>query len=387
MVTHKQIAEQLGIAPRTVSNILSGNSIYAYSQKTRERVLKAAQELNYRPNRSSQAVRRRRSNLIGIIHFASVAEVARKTDSLLPRLINSEGYDYMVIDMNWHGGSVDRVLDELIQARVEGVIISHMTESFGPRYVEMLAKVGIPAVVIYGDDQLNIPLICDDVRSAFFAMTQHLQALGHQRLLLMINTYTARPSRQRQEGFELAVRDFGPCRVFDDMTYFDRSGRASAWEAQPEARVLKVDLSRFGYDPRLGYYETAKRLISQSSLPDAVICFNDIAAISTCMAALEAGLRVPSDLAVTGTDNDLFGEFPLFSLTTIEKDLEGAGTAAVETLIQQIRSKQIIRSSSVRTFPSQLVLRTSCGRQAKPDESSPLYCSIPTIPPEILQTS
>jgi len=369
MITHKQIAEHLGIAARTVSNILSGNPTYAYSQQTREKVLKAAEELNYRPNRFSQAVRRRRSNLIGIIHFASVAEVARKTDALLPRMINAEGYDYMVIDMNWHGGSVDRVMDELIRAQVEGVIISHMTESFGPQYVEMLFKVGIPAVVVYGDEHLNIPLVCDDARSAFFAMTHHLQGLGHERLLLLINTYNARPSRFRQEGFEAAMQGFGTCQIYNEASYFGAKGKSREWGARPEGRVLKVDLSKYGYDPRLGYHEVAKRLVSQSSLPDAIICFNDIAAISVCMAAMEAGKRVPDDFSVTGSDNDLFGEFSLFGLTTIEKDLEGAGTAAVNLLVQQIRSKQILDGSVVQVLPSRLVLRHSCGRQAAPGDS------------------
>lgn len=381
MITQKKIAESLGIAPNTVSNILSGNPGYRYSQETRDRVTKAAQEAGYRGNRIARAIRRGRSNLIGIIHFGSSAEVARKTDQRLPRFINAAGYDYLAVDLNWHGGSVDRVIDELVETRVEGVVISHMTQLFGPEYTEMLARVGIPSVVIYGNDRLNVPLICDDTRSSFFAMTRHLQSVGHRRLMLLVNNYRARPERQRMEGFQLAMRNFGPCEVFDDSTYFAKGRSRAPGEG---GTILQVDLSKSGYNPTLGYYQAAKQILARREIPEAIICFNDMAAFGVFAAAFEAGLRVPVDLAITGSDNDLFGSFPFYGLTTLEKDLESTCESAIELLIGQMRKGK--GKIETRIFPSQLILRQSCGRTISKDELAPAPIPITPIPQSILKS-
>ena len=66
--------------------------------------------------------------MIGIVHFGAGIEAALKVNLTLAADVCARGYDYLAVDMNWHGGSVERVIDELIQSRVEGVIISHIQE-------------------------------------------------------------------------------------------------------------------------------------------------------------------------------------------------------------------------------------------------------------------
>lgn len=377
MITQKHIADSLGMAAKTVSNILSGQSGYRYSEETRQRVLEAAEKMGYRKNRISRAVRTGRSNLIGVINFSSIAEVAQKAEANLPRIINGEGFDYMSIDLGWHGGDIDRVIDELIQARVEGVIVSHMTGAFDSRYTGMLEKVGIPITGIYGDDKLHIPLVADDARSAFCAMTRHLQSLGHRRLLLLINDYDARPARHRMEGFQLAMNDFAGCQLFKEDLFFERGRKRFPWDGEAGGIILRIDLAKTGHSPARSYYQAAKRFFKMGGRPDAIICSNDIAAFGIFTAAFEEGIRVPDDLAITGADNDLFGEFPLYGLTTMEKDLEGACTKAVELLVAKIRKKTV--SHKTELLPSELVLRKSCGRRVAASEETRVL--VPTIPP------
>lgn len=381
MITQKKVAEYVGLAPRTVANILSGRTSYRYSEETKKRVLEAAEKLGYRVNRLSRAVRKGRSNLIGIINFSSIAETAQKTEALLPRIINAEGFDYMSIDLNWHGGDIDRVIDELIQARVEGVLVSHMTPAFGRRYTDMLTNVGIPAVVIYGDDQLQIPLIADDTRAAFYAMTRHIQSIGHKRLFLLVNDYDARPAKERIVGFQFAMEGYGPCETFSESQLFLAEGGRLPWAASESGIILKVSLARFGYNPILGYYETAKRLLTMGGRPDAIIGFNDMAAFGVFTAALEIGMKIPSDIAVTGSDKDLFGAFGLYNLTTIEKDLDRACTAAVELLVARIRNIPVDESN--RLFASNLILRGSCGRMSAGQPEAQSVVPIPPLPNSI----
>lgn len=389
MITQKHIAEHLGMSPKTVANILSGQSGYRYSEETRNRVGAAAKKLGYRHNRISRALKRGRSNLIGIINFGAHAEIAQKTQSELPRFINAEGFDYLSIDLNWHGGDIARVIDEMIQARVEGVMISHMVEAFGPHYTAMLAKAGIPAVTIYGDEKLNIPIVADDARSAFFAMTRHVQSVGHRRLMLMASLSAGRPTMQRVEGFQLAMRDFAETAVLGDSDLFGSSQTHQTrlpWSGASGGLVLRLDTSRHGYNYTQACHHATARILAMDSPPDAIVCFNDLAAFGVFTAAFEAGLRVPDDLSITGGDNDLFGTFPLYGLTTIEKDLDGACALAVETLAALVRKQKATVKKHL--FPSSLVLRTSCGRRPTPAEPREIIESIPTLnsfpPPQAL---
>jgi DNA-binding LacI/PurR family transcriptional regulator len=377
MITQKNIAEHLGMAPKTVANILSGQSGYRYNEETRNRVIAAAEKLGYRHNRISRALKRGRSNLIGIINFGAHAEIAQKTQSKLPRFINAEGFDYLSIDLNWHGGDIARVIDEMIQARVEGVMISHMVEAFGPHYTTMLAKAGIPAVTIYGDEKLNIPIVADDARSAFFAMTRHLQCVGHRRLMLLVSRSAGRPTMQRVEGFQLAMRDFAETTVLDDSELFGSSQTRLPWTGTSSGLVLRLDISRRGYNYTQACHHAMALILAMDAPPDAIVCFNDLAAFGAFTAAFEAGLRVPDDVSITGGDNDLFGTFPLYGLTTIEKDLDGACGLAVETLAALVRKQKTVCKNHF--FPSSLVLRTSCGRRPEPGAPSEVLQSIHTL--------
>jgi LacI family transcriptional regulator len=375
MITHKKVAEHLGISPKTVANILSSSAGYRYSEETRKRVLEAAEQLGYRRNRLSRSLRRGRSNLIGIINFGASAEIAQKVQSKLPCVINAEGFDYLSVDLNWHGGDVERVIDEMIQARVEGVVISHMVETFGSHYTEMLARAGIPAVTIYGSEKLNIPLIADDARSAYYAMTRHLQSVGHRRLMLLTGISDSRPPITRVEGFRLAMQDFAETKAFHEADFF--ASNRLPWGGVNGGIILHLDISRFGYLNTFAFHHAAKRIFAMDAPPNAILCFNDQGALGVFTAAFEAGLRVPADIAITGGDNDLFGEFPLYALTTVEKDLEGACAAAVELLIARIRKQKTVVEN--RIFPSTLVLRKSCGRTILPNEPAVQFQPIPAL--------
>ncbi len=366
VLTQKDIAKALGISIATVTNILSGKPGLRYSEETRKRVLQTAAELGYQPNRSWQAVRRGRSNLIGIITVGIHQEVARKAASLLPREINACGYDYMVVDLQWHGGSIERVLDELIKSRVEGVMISFMMEAFGLPYIERLRRAGIPVVAVDGDERLGIPVVWNDIRSAFFKLTRHLQSVGHRRLVMIAGTSAqARPVRERVEGFHAAMKDVGRCLSVHGAEFIQ------CWEAlakDPEAQsfglVVYLDHKLYGHDPTTALYAFSKRLFSGKHLPDALMCSNDSAAFGVFGAALEMGISIPGDMALTGADNDAYGAMPAFGLTTVHLDIEKACRTAVELLLTAIQSGK--HDDPGKTLKTKQILRTSCGRSLVP---------------------
>ena len=366
MITQRQIATSLGLSPATVANILSNRTGMRYNQATRERVRKTATAMGYQPNRAAQTVRRQRSNLIGIVHFGAGIEAALKVNLTLAADVCARGYDYLAVDMNWHGGSVERVIDELIQSRVEGVIISHIQEVFKEAHVGLLTRVGIPVVVVNGEPRSGASIICNDIYSAFRALSQHLMQVGHRRILHLWPALDpqeqSRTVGERLKGFRSAIAEQGQWLGVTEEEFF--AAWPDKWPAT--SAVLGVTVMQ---DPELyrtldkPVYKFCKRLFAKGPLPDAIVCTNDRYAIELIAAGLECGVHVPQDVAVTGYDNDSIGEYPAFGLTTAEQDIEGICSAAITEIFQRVANPK--GKPQHKTFPSRVIRRTSCGQQLR----------------------
>jgi LacI family transcriptional regulator len=363
--TLQMIAEKAGVSRETVSHILGGKLADRYKASTRERVLQIAEELNYRPHRGAQTMKSGRSNLIAIVHFGAGIEAAHKTNLALSRMVNEKGYDYLAMDMNWYGGSVERTLAEIIRARVEGVLISHIQEVFQEEHLAELRRAGIPVVSVNGGVRPNVPLICDNVCGAFQELTSHLMDLGHRRIFQLVSSSAhlrperARTINQRLEGFRQAVEARGKWLSLNEEEFF------GLWPILSEKKTDSILGITIQQEARLydcvdkPVYRFCLRLFPHGVLPDAIVCTNDFYAMEAIAAGLEYGVRVPENLAVTGYDNDRIGEFPAFGITTAEQDIEGICSTSVEVLMNMISHPEVPAEN--RMFDSRLIIRSSSG--------------------------
>ena len=359
------IAVKAGVSRETVSHILGGKLAERYKMSTRTKVLEIAEQLNYRPHRGAQAMKSGRSNLIAIVHFGAGIEAAHKTNLALSRMVNVKGYDYLAMDMNWYGGSVERALAEIIRARVEGVLISHIQEVFQEEHVAELKQAGIPVVSVNGGFRPNIPLICDNVDGAFQGLTRHLMNLGHRRIFQLVSSFAhlsperARTISQRMNGFRQTMETRGKWLTFSEDEFFANWPKLSL-ETPDEIIGITIQQEARLYD-RVDkpVYRFCLRLFPHGTLPDAIVCTNDLYAMEVIAAGLEHGIRIPENLAVTGYDNDRIGEFPAFGITTAEQDIEGICSTAVDVLIKQIAHSD--EEVTNQMFDSRIVIRSSSG--------------------------
>jgi len=353
--TQETVARESGVSRATVSLILRGGPLaLRYSEETRKKVWAAAERLHYRPSRAAQSMRKRRSNLIALVHFGAGISAAGSANRMLSQELTAAGYDFLAIDMNWHG-SVERVLSELIQFRVEGVIISHIQHVFSQEQIDVLRQAGIPVVAVNGECREGVPLFGDDVESAFFSITDHLLEKGH-RLLVHLSSSNGdedlqkiRPNCLRVEGFRRAVEQKGRWLFLPEDEFFRQ------WPAFDRRSVLGITVCR--RQPKL---EFLQRFFETRTVPDALVCPNDALAVDAILTALAFDLRVPRDFAITGYDNDPSSRLPSVDLTTAEQDLPGICRAAVEALVKMIEQPGC--EVSGRTFPSRLFIRSSSGR-------------------------
>lgn len=359
------IAEKAGVSRETVSQILGGKRADRYKQATREKVMEIAEQLNYRPHRGAQAMKAGRSNLIAIVHFGVGIEAAHKTNLALSQLVNEMGYDYLAMDMNWYGGSMERTVAEIIRARVEGVLVSHIQDVFSEQHIAELKSAGIPVVCVNGGYRHGVPLICDNKDWAFQSLTRHLLNMGHRHILQLVPRNAAadeaeNPLRtQRADGFRKAIEQRGQWFTFDEEDYF--ANRESLHDSSKnEVRGITVQ-QEFRLYERLEkpVYRFCSRLFSYGILPDAIVCSNDFYSMEAIAAGLEAGVRIPDHVAITGYDNDRIGEFPAFGITTAEQNIDGICAASVEALKALIDNPEANVPNQM--FDSRIIIRSSSG--------------------------
>lgn len=365
MVTQKMIAEKLGMPVSTVANILYGTP--NYKQETRERVLKTAELLGYQPNRASRALGRGRSNLIGIIHFESPYLAAREGMGQVVKAISEHGYDSLVVDSHWHEDNPDRMLAEIIQSRVEGVLLMANTDRAPESIIiDRLKFADIPVVSFLGEDYWEIPRVAGNSRQCFFSMLRHLQQVGHRSTLLMVPSYSARSTIGRIEGFQAAMKGRGPCHLLSESEFFrEWPGLRKGAGGGRLGVVVRLDISSYGSDIVGANHDFANRLFALNALPDAIMCVNDRAACGVFNAAFERKICIPGDIAVTGSDNDEIGTYPMFRLTSVRYDVASSSRAAVEMLMRLLKKQRLARREV--SFPGALVLRQSCGRKSGPE--------------------
>lgn len=335
-MTYQEIARLAGVSTATVSRVLSGTG--PVSSELRRRVLDAAEQLSYHSNRAARALRRQRADTIGLIlsdiEYPFYATVARVVESACAE----RGLAVFVCNTDEDLRRQEFYLDLMIAERVSGVIISPALEDH--RALEPLRRAGVPTVTVDRIDPAeDFDAVLLDNAAATAALIDDLVGHGHRRFLALMGTTKATSSRERVEAMRAALAGI------------EGSSLTVAEGALQETAGLGRTMKTIG--------RRALEILSQPGAPTAVVCANAVMAMSLLDALLEAGIRVPDDVAVVGFD-DMPG-FAHFSvpITVATQPTELIGRRAAELLLDRIddnaRDRQIVR------FPPELRLRSSCG--------------------------
>lgn len=306
IVTLKTVAEKVGLSPGTVSAVLNDSpSSVHIPQVTRERIVAAAAELNYRPNYFARSLRRKRTNTIGVI----ANEIGDAYGSLVISGIETYARqkDYFFLT------GIHRHDEQLFQ-RYSRILLERGVEGFITIDLNLPYMPPVPTVAVSGHGQHRgvTNIVIDHHRAAELALS-HLLELGHRQIAVMRGS----PASSDAEPRWLAI-----CEV----------GRKLGITFPPE---LVVQIDSQVSSPLLGY-PFAKQLLARNSRFTALFAYNDVSAIGAIRAFQEAGLRVPEDISVVGFDDIEGAAFHYPSLTTIRQPLRRMGEIAAAALLERI---------------------------------------------------
>ncbi|GAA2761731.1 LacI family DNA-binding transcriptional regulator [Streptomyces paradoxus] len=301
--TIRDVAERAGVSKSLVSLVLRGSD--QVRPEKRDAVLRAAQELGYRPNAAARSLSERRTRTVGVLlndlrnpWFVDLLDG-------LNSLLHANGLHMLLADARLNRRTGQDPADPLLDLRVDGLVVVGTL----PDPAALGAVAGRIPVVLAGSREPAPPgvdVVAGDDEQGARLVAEHLIGLGHRRIA-HIAGYGA-VGELRRDSFEAAIR---------------RHGLAERAVVEPSDMTEE------------GGYRTTVRLLSRHERPTAVFAVNDMAAIGVLSAAEELGLRVPRDLSVVGYDNTSIARLRHVWLTTVDNTSHEVGRRAARCLLER----------------------------------------------------
>jgi LacI family transcriptional regulator len=333
------IAIHLGVSKTLVSFVLNGKGKeYRISEDICKKVLEAAKELNYTPNRIAQGLRTGRTNTIGLI----IADIANPFFGILGREIEQEaalfGYRVIFCSSDENPEKSRQQIIMLQQSQVDGYIISPPMKS--EEQIRALSKGTIPFVLIdryFPEIECNY-IVVDNFEAAYQA-TNHLLALGRRKIANITVNMDLVNMKDRTEGYKQALRD-----------------------ASLEVDGNLVKILPFSHDNK-DVAQAIKELVGKNGNPaiDAILFSTSKLGINgiECISAL--GLKIPDDIAIVSFDNPDAYKICISPVTVVNQPLEEIGKKAVHVLLDQISQPGNSTRFQKITLKTDFIIRKSCG--------------------------
>ena len=331
--TIKDVAREAGVSPATVSLVLNNSSL-PISSETKNRVLQAANRLNYRPNMLAVSLATKRSSSIGLI----LPDVGNPFFSSISKHIQQAAMknNYAVVACSTDDDctSTCNYLRFFSDRGVDGIILTQsdfQSEEETATLLSVIEDIQIPIVLIDRVYETSpLPAVLVDQEKAGYLATQDLLEAGHKRIGCVTGPLGIYGTRKRLEGYQKALSEY--------------------------------DLQ---YDPSLifeGKYDIQTGIASVPYLlgkkVTGVFCFADYIATGLYQGIRNLGRKIPEDLSVVSIDDTILAEAVQPSLTSVAQPIEAIAAAAVETLIQIINSGGK-SSPKIQTLEPALKVRAS----------------------------
>jgi LacI family transcriptional regulator len=327
--TINDVARRADVSNMTVSRVVTGNGYV--SAKTRRRVEAAIEELGYRPNAVAKSMRTKFTQSVGFIlpdiSNTAHAAVAQTVEALLAR----HGYRLVLGSTGYSPDLEAQYLSSSQQNTVDGVI-AIITDETQPSIQEMIRTSRVPIVVLDRDLPFPVDTVYSEDRSSIRDVVRYLCRLGHQRIALMTCPLQARPGRLRLQAFNASLEEMG---------------------LRPDP-----DLIRFRHQISSNGHQAALELLKAPNPPTAMVVAADQLTFGALRAIKEAGLRIPQDISLVGSDEGFLSSIVDPPLTVLWRDMQLVGTRAAEMLLARLADEA--QPTLTATVHSEVILRESC---------------------------
>lgn len=315
MATIDDVAKLAGVSTATVSRVF--NNKPWVSEKTRQKVLKAVEELGYKPSMPARSLALKKTNTIGLIvpdiPNPYYAEVVRGIEDVC------SAYKYNVILCNADNKREKefQYIEMLKNRWVDGIIFH--CDYFSEEHYRIFKNNNIKVVLAGRTTKFDVPYVEIDNFKAAYDAVSYLISLGHERIGIIHGPLEGMKetvdSVDRLKGYKQALMDNG-LTVYEDL----------------------IKEANFKYK---GGYKAAMEMLKGKITPTAIFAISDIMAMGAINAIFDSGLSCPEDVSVIGFDNIDLSQATRPALTTVAQPMYEIGAMAARMLIKIINGEKI----------------------------------------------
>ena len=333
--TIKDIANVLGITPSAVSKALNNNP--RISKKTKANVIQVAKNLNYQPNHIASALRKGKSNLVGVIIPRANSHFFSSIIEKIEEVLNKEGYNIIITQSNESYKKECNNIDALLYTQVDGIIASMANETVDLQYYEKIKSQNIPLILFdRGENDLNVDYVgIDDYQSSHIVI-KHLVDQGCKRIAHIGGFSHTRIYKNRIRGYRDALKKYN----------------------LPIEDALITESNLRMEDGR----KNMELLLSLPNPPDAVYVAGDYAALGALQVLKEHNINIPQDMALVGFSNDSFTALVTPSLSSIEQHSEKIGELAAHAFLKRMSNPNHPVTLNKMILKPELIIRDSSKR-------------------------
>jgi LacI family transcriptional regulator len=331
----KDIAQDLGLSVVTVSKVLRDHP--DIGEETRQRVLKRVQELDYQPNVLARSLVTGHSYLVGLVVPGLLHPFFAEVAKALSTVIRAKGYSLIVSSSEEDPELERQEIRQLLARRLDALVIASSGTS-----IEQFQRMDLqsqPYVLIDREfPELNANFVGIDDTAAGRIATEHLIDVGCKRVAHIGGRENSTGIR-RFDGYKQALEKRG-------IAYSD------------EYVVSRMNVDTESTEQGA---EAMRLLLQCNPRPDGVFCHNDPLAIGAMNTILDAGLKIPEDIAIIGCGNLHYDNCLRVGLSSIDQHSEQIGQLAAEIVLGLIESREMPAARTVILEPA-LVTRASTKR-------------------------
>lgn len=328
-MTIYEIAERCGVSIATVSRAL--NDRPGVSPATKAKILRACQDVSYRPTAIARGLTLNRSWTIGVVFRHSVNHILfQDIFSAFQDAADQSGYDLLFLNHHDSENDAEGIFERARYRGVDGLLVTGLAPSL--RLRKLIDETGIPCVAINAAwEGARMRYVMSDNYGGAQIAARLLFDYGHRDVAVIGHASWA-PVEDRTRGFVDTARELG-------LSIRAGWNRVTDWTEEA------------GYDAARSIWAMPKR-------PTAVFCVSDLQALGVIRAVSEIGLRIGQDVSVVGFDDIILSRYIHPGLTTIGQDKKRLGVSAAELLVELIDSG--VAPSSI-TVPTYVAMRESLG--------------------------
>ncbi|WP_447412748.1 LacI family DNA-binding transcriptional regulator [Clostridium perfringens] len=337
MATIKDIALKANVSIGTVSRVLNFDETLNVSDKTREKILKIADELKYKALKNRK-VKSKNKKKIGILSWYTNNEELADPYFLSIRLSAEKKCN----ENNYTIVRINKKTDYEVLKYLAGIII---IGRFSNEIIERISSINENLVFVnFSPDDNKFDSVGVDLKKSIRELFNYLYCLGHRKI-----------------GF-LGGNDIDLIKNTDvyiderDEVYREFMEEKGIYSKNYLYGVDKyINNNRFPY--KMGY-ELMLKVLSKDDIPTAMFTGNDAMAIGAYKAIAEKGLKIPDDISIVGFDDYPSSSYMVPSLTTVKVPTDCLGDAAADLLLEKINSNRDYPKKIL--IPTQLKIRKSC---------------------------